>query len=83
MVSENTLAFSVLSGAQRGVNICYSFVLSECKRNKGRKVEGRGREGKREGRRERRRKGGKEGKEGGKKGEKKEKAVTSACLRVT
>lgn len=72
VVSENTLAFSVLSGAQRGVNICYSFVLSERKRNKGRKREGEGgkerekeegkeggkgeRKGKREGRKERRKK---------------------------
>lgn len=72
VVSENTLAFSVLSGAQRGVNICYSFVLSEHKRNKGRKGEGEGgkerekeegkeggkgeRKGKREGRKERRKK---------------------------
>lgn len=72
VVSENTLAFSVLSGAQRGVNICYSFVLSERKRNKGRKGEGEGgkerekeegkeggkgeRKGKREGRKERRKK---------------------------
>lgn len=61
VVSENTLAFSVLSGAQRGVNICYSFVLSECKRNKGRKGEG-------EGGKEREKEEGKEGGKGERKG---------------